>query len=118
MAKKGGKTATVKPPKITASKKVRSKSDVFSTLAASAGVSKRQVACIFDTMGQMIGVDLNKGAGVFAVPGLLKITVVRKPATKERQGINPFTKEPTTFKAKPARNVIKVRPLKGLKSMV
>jgi nucleoid DNA-binding protein len=44
--------------------------------------------------------------------------VQHKPATKERQGTNPFTGEPTTFKAKPARNVVKVRPLKRLKDMV
>jgi nucleoid DNA-binding protein len=55
---------------------------------------------------------------VFTIPGLCKIVVQRKPATKERQGINPFTGEETTFKAKPARNVIKVRPLKNLKDMV
>jgi len=49
---------------------------------------------------------------------LMRITVKRKPATKERQGINPFTKEPTIFKAKPARNVVRVRPLQALKAMV
>ena len=48
----------------------------------------------------------------------MKITVVRKPATEERPGINPFTKEETIFKAKPARNVVKITPLKGLKDMV
>ena len=56
--------------------------------------------------------------GQFTVPGLCKITVLRKPATKERKGINPFTNEETTFAAKPARNVVKIRPLKGLKDMV
>ena len=58
------------------------------------------------------------GSGIFTIPGLCKIVVQRKPATKERQGINPFTGEKTTFKAKPARNVVKVRPLKTLKDMV
>jgi nucleoid DNA-binding protein len=43
---------------------------------------------------------------------------VRKPATKEREGINPFTKEKIIIKAKPARNVIRARPLKKLKQMV
>ena len=52
------------------------------------------------------------------VPGLMRITVKRKPATKARKGINPFTKEEVMFKAKPARNVVKVRPLRGLKEMV
>ena len=48
----------------------------------------------------------------------MKIKVVRKPATEEREGINPFTKEKTIFKAMPARNVVKISPLKGLKDMV
>ena len=52
------------------------------------------------------------------VPGLLKLKVIRKPATKAREGINPFTKEKVMFKAKPARNVVKALPLKNLKEMV
>jgi nucleoid DNA-binding protein len=59
-----------------------------------------------------------RGPGVFTVPGLMKVKVVKKPATKARKGINPFTGEATTFKAKPARKVVKVQPLKGLKDMV
>ena len=67
----------------------------------------------------LIGNNLGEqGPGEFSIPGLMKIKVVRKPATPERQGINPFTKEETVFKAKPARNVVKVLPLKGLKDMV
>ena len=56
--------------------------------------------------------------GVFVVPGLAKILVIRKPATKARKGINPFTGEETMFKAKPARNVVKIRPVKAVKDMV
>ena len=59
-----------------------------------------------------------RGPGIYTIPGLMKLTVVRKPATKARKGINPFTGEETVFKAKPARNVIKIRPLKNLKDMV
>jgi DNA-binding protein HU-beta len=70
-------------------------------------------------MGTMIAADLKKGnVGAFTVPGMMKVTVQRKPATKARKGINPFTGEPTIFKAKPARNVVKVRPMKGLKDLV
>ncbi|MHC4995831.1 MAG: HU family DNA-binding protein, partial [Planctomycetota bacterium] len=58
------------------------------------------------------------GPQTFTIPGLAKIVVQRKPATRARKGINPFTGEETVFKAKPARNVVKVRPLKGLKDMV
>jgi nucleoid DNA-binding protein len=49
------------------------------------------------------------------LPGFAKFVVVKKPATKERQGINPFTKEPITIKAKPARKVLKARPVKAAK---
>ncbi len=67
----------------------------------------------------LIGKGLGKrGPGVFNVPGLMKVKVIRKPATKARKGINPFTKEETVFKAKPARNVVKIQPLKALKDMV
>ena len=73
---------------------------------------------MFDALGDLIGKNIGKkGPGIFAVPGLMKITVVNKPATKARKGINPFTKEEVMFKAKPARKVIKVRALKALKDM-
>ena len=99
-------------------KKARTKSQVFSDLAESAELTKKQVGTVFDELAGLIGKELKRGPGVFTVPGLMKIQVVRKPATKARKGINPFTGEETMFKAKPARNVVKVRPLKGLKDMV
>ena len=108
-----------KPLKIGASAKPRSRSEVFGTIAQHAGIHRRDVAAAFHVLGSMIKADLSKsGAGVFKVPGMLRITIRRKPATRERQGINPFTKEPMTFKAKPARNVVRVRPLPALKAMV
>ena len=51
------------------------------------------------------------------VPGLMKVTVVQKPAVAARMGINPFTKQEQMFKAKPARRVVKIRALKALKDM-
>jgi hypothetical protein len=54
----------------------------------------------------------------FFVPGFAKFVVIKKPATKERSGINPFTKEPTIFKAKPARKIIRARPVKAAKDAV
>lgn len=108
-----------KPLKVSASAKPRSKSDVFATIAQHAGIHRRDVAAVFHVLGSLIKTDLSKqGAGVFKVPGLMRITVTRKPATKARLGINPFTKEEVMFKAKPARNVVRVRPLRGLKEMV
>jgi nucleoid DNA-binding protein len=105
--------------KKTAASKPRTKSDVYSALAEDAGVPRRQVAAMFDGLGNLIKRDLSaRGPGVFTVPGLMKITVQKKPATKARKGINPFTGEEMMFKAKPARKVVKVRPLKKLKQMV
>jgi nucleoid DNA-binding protein len=98
--------------------KPRSKSEVYTGIAESTGLARKQVAAVFTELANMIKKDLNKGAGIFAVPGLMKIMVIRKPATKARKGINPFTGEETMFKAKPARKVVKVRPLKSLKDMV
>jgi nucleoid DNA-binding protein len=108
-----------KPLRVTGADKPRSKAEVYSLLADYAGVSKKEVGYIFDGMSQIIKKDLAKqGPGEFKVPGMMKITVQRKPAQKARKGINPFTGEETVFKAKPARNVVKVRPLKGLKELV
>ena len=59
-----------------------------------------------------------KKTGAFVVPGLAKFVVIKKAATKARQGINPFTKEPTTFKAKPARKIVRARPVKAAKDAV
>ena len=76
------------------------------------------MSSVFDALTELIARDLKRGPGVFNVPGLMKIKMVHKPAVPERKGINPFTKEETIFKAKPARNVVKVQPLKGLKDLV
>lgn len=100
-------------------KKARTKSDIFGILAETSGLSKKEIVQVFDNLQELINIDLGKkGPGVFNFPGLMKIVRVTKPATKARKGINPFTKEPMVFKAKPARNVVKVRALKGLKEMV
>ena len=118
-ARPASKLDLTKPVKVGASSKPRSQGEVFRTIAQHVGIHRRDVAAAFHVMGSIIKADLSKsGSGVFKVPGLMRITVKRKPATKERQGINPFTKEPTIFKAKPARNVVRVRPLQALKAMV
>lgn len=103
----------------TAGEKPMSKTEILTAIADGSELTKKQVSAVFDQMSKLIGHNLGKkGPGVFNVPGLMKITVLRKPATKARKGINPFTKEEVMFKAKPARNVVKIRPLKALKDMV
>jgi nucleoid DNA-binding protein len=99
--------------------KPMTKSDIVSGIAESTGLTKKDVNSVFEAMAAQIKKSLGKkGPGAYTIPGLMKLVVVRKPATKARPGINPFTKEETIFKAKPARNVVKIRPLKNLKDMV
>ena len=103
----------------TAAKKPRTKSDIMKSIAAKTEMTQKEVAAVFDELAVLIKKDLKKsGPGVFTIPGLAKIKVVRKPATKARKGTNPFTGEEMMFKAKPARNVVKLLALKNLKDMV
>ncbi len=103
----------------TKSPKPASKGEIFTKLATKTGLSKKQISSTFEALTDLIGGELGKkGPGLFVVPGLLKLKVVRKPATKAKTGINPFTKQPMVYKAKPARNVVKALPLKSLKEMV
>lgn len=120
MAKKTTKKAPAKKSsKIEPAKeKPRSKGSLFGTIAEHTELSRKQVAAVFDAMASIMQVDLAKGCGKFQVPGLMRVSKVHKPATKAREGKNPFTGEPMMFKAKPARSSVRVRPLKNLKSMV
>jgi nucleoid DNA-binding protein len=124
MAKKAAKSpAAPKPAKLTASPKLRKKSELFTLLAEHNGLARKQVAGVFDTLARVMVVDLAKpGADkprMFVVPGLMKVTSTYKPATKAATKPNPFKPgEMMTVKAKPAKTVVKVRALKGLKSAV
>jgi len=101
-------------------KQAYTKSQIMTYLAESTELTKKDVSNLFEALGHLMHHHLKSkgGPGEFTIPGLLKCVVKRKPATKARKGINPFTGEPMTFKAKPARNIVKVRPLKKLKEMV
>lgn len=95
-----------------------SKTQILEQIAESTELSRKQVAAVLDSLSEVIEAHINKKAvGEFVLPGLLKISTVRKPAVKAHKGINPFTKEEVMFKAKPATTVVKVRPLKKLKDM-
>jgi hypothetical protein len=122
-SRSGGTKAAAAPkaPKLTAASKPRSSGEIFRTIAEQTGVGRKEVAAVFDTMGRMIEVDLSKnGPGVFKVPGLMKVVKISKPAQPARKNVpNPFKPgETMDVPAKPARSVVKVRPLKNLKSMV
>lgn len=116
------KTTTAKKRTVvntTAIRTAYNKSQLVSEIADSTELSKKQISAVFEELGCVMHRHLKKGgAGEFTIPGLMKCVVKHKPATKARKGVNPFTGEMITFKAKPARNIVKVRALKRLKGMV
>lgn len=94
------------------------KSQIYSHIAEVSGLSRKDVVDVFVILNNLAARHLHKkGVGEFTLPGLAKCVIKHKPATKARKGINPFTGEEMMFKAKPARNVVKIRPLKKLKEM-
>ncbi|WP_444928456.1 HU family DNA-binding protein [Microbulbifer sp. SSSA002] len=114
--KAAAKAAPVK--KVKAIKEKYTKTQVLNQIAENTELSRKQVQSVLDELNDIIEGHIKKRAvGEFTLPGLMKITTVKKPAKKARKGINPFTGEETTFKAKPASIQVKVRPLKKLKEM-
>jgi DNA-binding protein HU-beta len=87
------------------------------TIAEDTELGKKDVKSVIESM-VAVGHNELKKAGVFLVPGFAKFVVIKKPATKARKGINPFTKEPTVFKARPARKIVRARPVKAAKDAV
>jgi nucleoid DNA-binding protein len=123
MAKKAAPKAA--EPKAAASSdksagpKPATKTEVYSALADKTGLNRKQVASVFEALFDLHSKELGKkGPGVLTIPGLFRVKVVHKPATKARPGFNPATKQPIMIKAKPARKVIKVTPLKNLKDLL
>jgi len=114
--------APAAPAKKAPASRVKSatKAEIYTALADKTGLSKKQVSGVFEAMGELITKELGrKGPGLFVIPGLLKLKVVDKKASKEKQVPSPFKPgEQMTIKAKPARRVIKAQPMKGLKDSV
>ena len=102
MAKKGG---------------APTKSEILNSISKDTSLSRKQVGSVFDSLNAVIKKSL-RGNGLFTLPGLLKLKVVKKPATKAREGVNPFTGEKMTFKAKPASKKVRIAALKNLKEFV
>ena len=129
--KKAKKKAIGKKKKVVAKKKASkkkaaaggkkppTKSEIMTHIAEETELSKGDVSAVMDSLAGLIGKNVgSRGPGIFNMPGLFKVKVIKKKATKARKGINPFTKEEMMFKAKPARKVVKILPLKNLKEMV
>ncbi|MDH3746610.1 MAG: HU family DNA-binding protein [Gammaproteobacteria bacterium] len=96
------------------------KSEIYAKIVDDTGLTRKDVAAVFESLNGQIKKSLGgrNAVGMFSIPGLLKLRVVKKPARKARMGVNPFTGEEMMFKAKPATKVVKVAALKGLKDMV
>ncbi|MDF1691952.1 MAG: HU family DNA-binding protein [Zhongshania sp.] len=110
-------TASAAPKrKVAAISEKMTKTQILTEIAENTNLSRKQVGDVMTELELLIERSIKKRAlGEFTIPGLMKITTVKKPATKARKGINPFTGEETMFKAKPASVAVKVRPLKKLK---
>ena len=119
MAKAPASKAAPAARKTTAIRDPYTKTQLLNTLAENTGLARKEVASVLDELSVLIERHVKKrGAGTFTFPGLMKIKTVRKPASKARKMISPFTKEEITVAAKPAKTVVKVQPLRGLKVMV
>ncbi len=116
-AKKAPAAAPVK--KAPGVKERYNKTQILTQIAENTELSKKQVGAVLDELADLVERHIKKRAcGEFVLPGLMKISTVKKPAKKARKGINPFTGEEQMFKAKPASTTVKIRPLKKLKEMV
>jgi DNA-binding protein HU-beta len=94
-----------------------SKSQLVERISTATELSKRDVKNVMDSLVDVGHKELKKN-GIFLVPGFAKFVVVKKPATKARKGTNPFTGEEMMFKAKPARKIVRARPVKAAKDAV
>ena len=118
----GQKKFDKQPKKVVEAKKMKpvksklSKSQVFEALAEDSGMAESEVKKVLGSLERLIEASIcEQGYGQFTLPGLMKVTTVRRPAIKARRGINPFTKEETWFKAKPASTGVRIRALKKMK---
>ena len=110
------KAAAKKATVIRGSAEPRTKSNIFNTLADATELSRKEITSVISALESMIVADLKKGTPVKLMG--MKMTVKKKPATKARKGVNPFTGEEMMFKAKPASKAVKVRALKTLNDQV
>ena len=93
------------------------KSQLIAQIATKTKLAKKDVKGVLEQLAEIGYKELKKNS-VFLLPGLAKFVVIKKPATKAREGINPFNGQPMTFKAKPARKIVRARPVKAAKDAV
>ncbi len=118
-AKKKVKKKAAAKKKVAAVKKPPTKSEILAKISEDTELTRKEVTAVLESLSGLIESNLKpRGPGVFNMPGLFKIKVIKKKARPARKGINPFTGEETVFKAKPASKAVKILPLKALKEMV
>jgi len=120
-AKSAAKPAAKKmaPAKMPSFKEPLSKSGMIKTITDVTCLAKKDVVSVLDCFHQLIEKHVKSGGpGVFVMPGMMKISVVKKPARPARKGVNPFTGEEIMIKARPAYKAVKIKALKKLKEMV
>jgi nucleoid DNA-binding protein len=110
--------AAVDRKEVEMSAKRLTKAQVIGEIAESAELDKKSVSRVFDGLTELLKKELRKPNGEFVIPGLLKLRAIKKPATKDRPGINPFTKQPITIKGKPAQKKVRATALKALKDLI
>lgn len=95
------------------------KTQFIAALAEGAGLDKKSVNAVLEALGDVVKKQLGDGGpGEVTIPGLVKLKAKVTPATQDRQGVNPFTKQPQLIKGKPASRKIRATPIKALKDHV
>lgn len=122
VAKASSKSTTAKktaPAKMPSIKEPLSKSNMIKTITDVTALGKKDVVAVLDCLTTLIEKHVKSGGpGIFVMPGMMKISVVKKPARPARKGVNPFTGEEIMIKARPAYKAVKIKALKKLKEMV
>lgn len=92
------------------------KAQIIASLAEASGLDKKSVSGLLDALAALAKKELSAGGpGEVTIPGLVKLKAKATPATKDREGINPFTKQPIVIKGKPASRKVRAAPVKALK---
>merc|ERR1712048_1440368 len=116
-------TTTDPPPKVMKAMKAAkggkamTATAAYQSVAETTGLKQKEVKGVMEAL-MGVAADQLKKAGSFKIAGALNLKLKSKPATPARKGVNPFTKEPCVFKAKPASKTVRALPMKKLKELV
>ncbi len=91
-------------------------SGAYSAVAETGLKAEDVMACVEGLVA--VAAEQLKKSGSFKIAGALNLKLKKKPATSARKGVNPFTKEPCVFKAKPASKTVRALPMKKFKEMI